>query len=465
LHPRRHAALLIAAILLAGTAAGCRGTPNVLLIVLDTARADALSVSGREGTLTPTLDALAEDGVYYPRARSTSAWTVPSHGSLFTGLYPSRHGAHHESHLLAPEHTTLAELLAPTHATVGFSENPHIGQAKGYAQGFGHYEETWRERRGPDDPPTIPRVLDWLRKRDPERPFFLFVNLMDPHLPYRPPPHLQERLLPAGVDAAQVQQMRGVNEREARLFMTRALRLSVADLDVLRALYNAEVAAADERVSRLLAALDRQELREDTLIIVVGDHGENIGEHGLMEHQLCLYETLLRVPLILWLPGTFEGGAVRDAPVQLVDIPPTVLDVARVPESSWPAMEGQSLRRGDPPADRPVLAEYMRPVRQRLRLAEANPDFDFTPFDRRLKSIQVGSIKLVTSDRGETELFDLDADPGEARNLAALQPELVERLRTRLVAWSEAGGPVRTGEAPELDPETREALRALGYAE
>ena len=216
--PRLAAALAAACAL----ACGCGDAPrNALVLVLDTTRADAVGAYREGAAYTPTLDALAAAGVVFTNARSTSAWTVPAHGSLFTGLFPSRHGAHGEHAWLAPEQLTLAELLAATHETAGFSENPHIVRAKGYAQGFEVFEETWRRRRSVEEEPiTLELVEAWLGRRDTTRPFFLFVNLMTPHLPYRPPARLRARFLPEGVSEQAAERYTAVGEREARLYMT-----------------------------------------------------------------------------------------------------------------------------------------------------------------------------------------------------------------------------------------------------
>lgn len=458
------ATLLLALALACGPAGPPAGSINVLLVVLDTTRADALAAYGAAHAFTPTLDRLAGEGVVFTNARSVSAWTLPAHASMFTGLYPSRHGAHWESPGLLANHETLAELLAPTHATGGFSENPHIVTTKGFAQGFERYEETWRLRKSWDDPPiTLELFRQWLAQRDRSRPFFAFINLMTSHLPYRPPERLARRFLPSGLSEEEVKRLRAVEQEQAWLFMTGSLELSAADLENLRALYAAEVAFADEQVADALEAVREQGEIERTLIVVVGDHGENIGDHGLMEHQFCLYESLLRVPLILHLPGVFAGGGRRTAAVQLVDLLPTVLDAAGVPRERWPAMEGQSLLAGDPAADRAVIAEYSRPGEPLRNLARVDPTFDVTPFDRRLRSFQVGELKLIASDRGEAELYDLASDPGEMHDLAALRPEDVERLVSGLAAWV-AERPRPPGEFPvQPDPEATEALRQLGY--
>ncbi len=456
--------ILLAALLVA--TAGCRppepaAPTNVLFVVVDTTRADEFqAVLGQGGSATRKL---VEDGVFFTRARSTSAWTLPAHASMFTALYPSRHGAHHESQLLRPELETLAELLGPEFDRAGFSENPHIGDRKGFAQGFDSFEETWREVPAGGEPVTIERALEWLGARPPDRPFLLFVNLMDPHLPYAPPDDLARANAPPGATGAEIDRMRTFGEREARAFVAGRLSLGEDELALLRGLYRAEVARVELRLGRLLDALEETGRLDDTLVVVVGDHGENIGEHGLLEHQLCLYETLLRVPLVLRLPGVFDGGERRDAPAQLVDLTPTILDVLGIVRDEAAAFEGTSLLDGGPPAERPVIAEYMRPLRQKARFERIAPEFDFSRFDHRLRSFQVGSLKLIHSEGGAHQLFDLARDPAESTNLADDRPEVVARLTAALADWLAHRKPAPLLEDPELDEETLRALRGLGY--
>jgi arylsulfatase A-like enzyme len=439
--------------------------PNLLVIVLDTARPDAIGAYTEARAHTPTLDALAHTGVLFTNAHSTSAWTLPAHGSLFTGLFPSRHGAHWEGSGLSEELTTLAEILAETHETVGLSENPHIIAAKGFAQGFDRYAETWRARRGPKLPPTTLELFArWLDERDPERPFFAFVNLMTPHLPYMPPEEHRRRFIDPALQA-RASELTDFGESDARDVMMGRRELPPSDLQLLRELYLADLSFADERVGEAFDMLRAAGELEQSFIIVTGDHGENIGHHGLMEHQLCLYETLLRVPLILRLPGVFEGGERRDDPVQLVDLLPTVLDVFGVPEERRPHSEGRSLLGAAIPADRPIYAEYMRPEPQKRLFLKRDPGFDFSPYDRRLRSIQVGSLKLIASDRGERELYDLARDPDELHDLSAARPEDAARLAAQLDSWARNLAPRAAQPAPAIDPEARRALRELGYTD
>lgn len=458
-------ALLALAIPAGGCARPPAAAPNVLLIVVDTTRADA--VFPIDPARTPTLARLAREGTSFSHARSTSAWTLPSHGSLFTGLYPSTHGAHHESHLLRPELVTLAEVLAETHRTAGFSENPHIGLRKGFGQGFSHFEEIWRRRATLESvPPTIEAVLRWLSEGEQSpRPFFVFVNLMDAHLPYAPPSELALRYAPPEAPPRRVEMLRHFQELDARRFVTGLRPLPASQIAILRSLYRTEVIWLDQRIGKLVEALDREGELDRTLVVIVGDHGENIADHGLMEHQLCLYETLLRIPLVFRLPGVFAPDRVRDAAVQLVDVMPTILDVVGTLRTRWPEMQGQSLLKADPPPDRAIVAQYMRPIRQRARFAAADPDFDFDPFDRRLESYQRGSLKLIASSRGEAELYDLASDPGELLDLARERPADVGKLAAGLERWSR-DHPTSSGvAAPTLDRQTLDALKALGYAE
>jgi len=277
-----------------GLADGCRPAraparpPNVLVVVTDTARADAFSYEA--GGPTPGAKQLASDGVRYRQARSTSAWTLPAHASLFTGLYPSNHDAHHENLLLDNERLTLAELLQPTHDTAAFCENPHISPSAGFDQGFDLFVETWRST----PPMTITRSWEeFLAARTGEaageRPFFLFVNILDPHLPYRPPPAFARATLPAGTSDEQRHRATMVAMPQAVGHMAGTAPLDDEALATLRGLYAAEVSYADTRIGGLLDLLRETGELDRTLVVWTSDHGENIGDHGLMDHQFCLY--------------------------------------------------------------------------------------------------------------------------------------------------------------------------------
>lgn len=443
------------------------GELNVLLIVLDTTRADALGISGSDRAHTPHLDQLAHEGVFFSHARSTAAWTIPSHGSLFTGLYPSNSGAHHENPRLDPENLTLAEILAPTHQTAGFSENSLIQKVNGFAQGFEHFEEVWRKRTNWRDPPgTLGRVEAWLEGRDPSRPFFVFVNLMTPHLPYDPPPRFKKLFVSEETPASEIYRLSHLGDLAAQRFIIGQLKLGAPELSLLHDLYLADVAFTDEQVGELIELIRAQGILEETLIVVVGDHGENIGDHHLMEHQFSLNETLLRVPMIFRLPGVFTPGETSAAPVQLIDVLPTILDVVGVQREQGDQLDGTSLLDKRPLESRPVFAEFMRPVMQRGIYERLDPRFDFDRLNRRIKSLQVGNMKLIAAEGGEEELFDLERDPGETRDLAQNHPEELLILRRRLDALITHGWtPGKLGNLADVDEDTLRELRSLGYVQ
>jgi len=324
--------------------------------------------------------------------------------------------------------------------------------------------ETWRST----PPMTITRSWEeFLAARTGEaageRPFFLFVNILDPHLPYRPPPAFARATLPAGTSDEQRHRATMVAMPQAVGHMAGTAPLDDEALATLRGLYAAEVSYADTRIGGLLDLLRETGELDRTLVVWTSDHGENIGDHGLMDHQFCLYETLLHVPLILRLPGRFEGGGLEDAPAQLVDVMPTILDAVGIERERWPTMDGTPLGPEGLPPDRPVIAQTRRPLSQRAIFAEHAPGFEFARFDHRLTSIQVGQHKLILTDDGEAELYDLQADPAEARDRADEDPARVEELRTLLQKQGLASAPGPVQATPELDQATVEALRALGY--
>jgi arylsulfatase A-like enzyme len=259
--------------------------------------------------------------------------------------------------------------------------------------------------------------------------------------------------------------MRNFDDNAARRVIAGRQQLDEAELSTLRRLYAAEVAFADTRLAKVIKILQSRGWLDETLVVIVGDHGENIGEHELMEHQLCLYETLLRVPMILRLPGEVPANSRRHDPVQLVDLFPTVLDIAGVSVEQQPVHEGRSLVRGSVDNERLVIAEYMLPLSQQRIYARELPDFDFAPFMRRLLSIQKGSQKLILA-RGEpVELYDLEDDPDENDNRIDRDAEMVRRLLAELAGWQENRPEPLEITPGRLKKETLESLRKLGYVE
>jgi len=399
---------------------------NVVLVVLDTMRADALGASLGARSVTPHLDALASQSTVFESTTATAPWTVPSHGTLFTGLYPHQHGAIHGTYRLEPDHVTVAEILAQAgYLTVGFTTNPWLNARGGLGRGFAEWHEVYKQAKGDDDKGgarAVESLGSWIAGRDRARPFFAFLNLIEAHLPYEPPIEILRRHGGPGADGRRV-----ISVEMAEDFIAGG---QLVDPASLRRLYLAEVAYLDHLMGQLLVVLTRESLDQSTLLIVTSDHGEHLGEHGLTGHEFSLFEELLAVPMIIRWPRSVAAGVRRDDPVSLLDVVPTILEEAQA--GGTHALPGRSLRRRSLPADVPrvLLAQYARPARLIHKYwSGKHPDVDMSRFDRSLEAIRLGRYKLVAAGTGEQWLFDLIDDPGETNDLAPARPETVHLLK------------------------------------
>lgn len=463
--PFRACVLLVVALL------GCAPAPesplppldelNVLVIVIDTLGArhvGALASPDEPGLDTsPNLDALAAGGVLFTRAQSTSPWTQPSVGSLFTGHTPSRHGAIHLMDVLDEDNRTLAEMMqARGKKTAGVISHSLIDRDLGYAQGFERYDASpIAGHRGISSKDVSDRAIAELRRLKDEN-FFLFVHYFDPHNVYR---HHEEFSRTDWYDGP-------AREWDPRIRELRARRFDMSDEDLryFRDAYREEVAYTDHHVGRLLHMLDNLGLEENTLVILTADHGEAFMEHGWIGHTRYLYDTFVHVPFIVSLPGTLTPARV-DAPVSIVDVVPTLLAAAG--ERDLDDFDGASilpLLAGTPSerwGERPVFAEVSF-------LAGANEaDPLILEKEAFLTSVTRGAFKLVHDvEGGGWELYDRDADPLEQDDLYADEHPVVRDLRPLLMEWEEGKTDTWGREfvnLEDLDPEQIERLRSLGY--
>jgi arylsulfatase A-like enzyme/tetratricopeptide (TPR) repeat protein len=395
-------------------------TPNVLLITLDTTRADRLGCYGYAPAKTPVLDGLARDGVRFARAYCPVPLTLPSHASILTGLYPLGHGVRNNGHVLAPGVKTLAEVLKENgYATAAFVSAFSVDSRFGLDRGFDVYDDMLpselpvksqnAERRADK---TFERFSRWLDKRDGGK-FFGWVHYYDPHLPYDPPSPYRE-------------------EFEGRP-------------------YDGEVAYMDRYVGAVLDRLRDKGLLDGTLVVVAGDHGEGFGDKVEVGHGLFLYEETLLVPLIFHHRGVFLRPRVVEGAVRLIDVAPTVLDVLGLGGAAA-NMQGRSLvpRVARPSGEGPdALVESTYP-RENFGWAE-------------LVGWVSGSWKFILAPR--PELYDLKADPAEAVNLLEKAPDRARALRKKLedgMVSLSAGRTAAAGTAG-ASPESLERLRSLGY--
>jgi arylsulfatase A-like enzyme len=445
--------------------AGCGGAPpNVLLIVIDTARADRFSVNGYERDTSPEIASLAAEGAVYENAYTPSPWTLPAHASLFTGLFPSAHGADAGHLLLDQEHRTLAEALGEAgYRTLGYVESPWVGKAHGFHQGFGTYEEIWSKVPGTEGEDMgaalitqrVDRWLTW-REETPDvsrQPFFIFINYFEPHLPYSPPDPERTRFLSPPIDGATVDRLRRLKHPKEMPYILGLEPLDPEEARILSDLYDGEISYVDRRIGEVVDLLRRRGLLDRTIVVVTSDHGELIGEHGLLDHKLNVYEELLRIPLVLRYPPAVGAGQRIDSTVMLQDLFPTILSLAGIDRPGrsgavdreaaiLPGVRGAgggfrngADARGDPAAGTPVIAEYARPLQFLEVIGEIYPDADTGRWDRALVAYRIGPIKLHWASDGDHHLYDLSQDPVESNDLAQADPDRLSALAARVESW------------------------------
>ena len=406
---RRAAALLL---VLAGPVAACSHQPqprNVVFITLDTMRADRLPAYGFDAVATPTLDRLAAEGVVFEEAFAAVPLTLPSHATLFTGLYPPRHSVHDNAGApLAAEFETLAEVLASRGlVSAAFVSSAVLAPGRGLEQGFNTYSlgkqecpNSSRARRPADE--VVDESLEWLAGQGAS-PFFLWIHLYDTHAPIRVP-----------------------------------YEFTLAHGDP----YLAAIAYEDSQIARVVDYLEERGLLDESLVVVAGDHGESLGDHGEESHGLFVYDEVLRVPLIVRGPG-IAPARVRAA-VRLIDVMPTVLDLFGERSPSLQGVSLTNLMSGAEEAPREVYAESRYPQ----RFGWAN-----------LRALRVGGWKVIEAPR--PELYDVAADRREGRNVfdanRHVAAGLLDRLRAEYVAHDTAS-PSRV-----VDRAVADRLASLGY--
>ncbi|WP_207591326.1 sulfatase-like hydrolase/transferase [Halomontanus rarus] len=517
---------------------------NVALIVLDTARAtniggrgvardqrssasDSDSVSnvdsGQESVSNaafesiddrtmPTLASIADEGTAFERAFATAPWTLPSHASMFTGTYPSEHGAHGGHTYLTDTLRTLPEAFTDAgYETVGVSNNTWITDEFGFDRGFDTLRRGWQYVQSDVDMGTVIRaeylggkiraardrlfegnplvntanilyselfqpthddgaerttewVGDWLRNREDDRPFFLFCNYIEPHVEYKPAREYAEPFLPEGGSYEEALEIR----QDPRAYDVGDYEITDREFDLLRALYRGEQAYVDDHIATLRSHFEAAGEWDDTLVVICGDHGEHVGEHDFFGHQYNLYDTLLHVPLVCH-GGPFTDGGRREDLVQLLDLPATLCEAAGIED---PELETQGRSRSFHPEtdDRPreaVFAEYVAPQpsieRLEARFGEGELPERVYEFDRKLRTIRTPEEKYVVGDDGFERLHDVTSDPLEKLDLSEESVERTEALGQRLEAHFEGiADDAETGSV-EMRDSTKDRLADLGY--
>lgn len=435
--------------------------PNVLLVSIDTLRADHVGCYGYGRKTTPFLDALAAESTRFARAFTPSSWTVPAHMSLFTSLSPHRHGVEGMRQRLPSRVRTLAQAFqAADYQTAAFLGWYFLSSRYGFGRGFDSYVELEPDETKLGDAPraesVITAALEWLEARDRDLPFFVFVHLFDPHLHYEPPAPYDSLFTKGAVKP-------GAGNRSSLVPYIKGLRAVTRSIppeqlvDVI-ALYDGEIRYTDAQLGRLLSWLKERGLFEDTNILVTSDHGEEFSDHGSMEgHQWTLYDEVLHVPMVLRVAGQAEGVVVEEL-VDLLDVAPTLLASAGLEPD--PEFEGRSLlgRAEGAPSDDDALV-FSRIERFNKKRAVRSARYKL------IHTLDTERNRFGVSIRPGFELYDLQSDPGEQVNVIAERPEVARVLKEQLDQWSRASTPSDVGEIPPLSDEQRRMLEGLGYVE
>jgi arylsulfatase A-like enzyme len=459
--------------------------PDVVLVVLDTVRADHVSAYGYARATTPIFDTLARDGALFLDAVSPGTWSLPAHASLFTGRFVSAHGADCESPKLASDLPTLAGTLAADgYETRAFTANPWISDAVGLTRGFESSDEVWRSGDVERSFHFVYRLLDWLGlgaadkggdrvARDFERwattrprggaPAFAFLNFIEAHFPYHQVP---------GEFLARYSNLsrRGQRDLSMRVFAAQFGDAAPDPAEVgpsVSAMYDAGVSYSDHLLGRVVEVLRRRGTLDRTILVVVADHGELLGESDEYGHGFSLHEAVVHVPLLVRYPATIRPGMRVAQPVSTAAVFATITDLAHV--VAPPSVQVGSLLPaiGGAPLDAPVISEQFA-----TGLGSFSTVRDpLLERGMRYRAYQSGQWKVVETSVGAVHLFDLAADPGETHDLAGTQAARLAGLRTDLETWR-----VRLA-LPPLDrlltvarvaaPDggDRASLRTLGYVQ
>ncbi len=448
--------------------------PDVLVVVLDTVRADKLSGYGYPDPTSPQVDAVGAAGVTFEDVTAPSSWTWPSHASLFTGVGPWEHGAHasiQESGVgpagghwglqpLRSDLPTLAEQFSGAgYRTVSLAANQFLDPKLGLTRGF-DVAETLR------DSALSKRAVSLLEEPD-SRPLFLFVNIMIAHHPWEiypapwskvhedrlsssehAPDWARSFLLKEGTGLDFYQVPPGASMGGFRQLMKGELSIPESDMAMVEGLYTGGITAADFLLNRILTAWMKS--RPEGVVAITSDHGEYLGEHGLWDHGKTVFSEVVQVPLVIAAPGRLPASTRIETPVAMHDLHDTLLDLADITEST-------------PRSLVPVVAGEDRegPIQAKAWASHRWRDSMGGRFEHDWSLYRVGDLALVFSSGGDRMLFDLKVDPSMTKDLAASRPDALASLWEQAEsAFQDKAAP---SEAPEMSPELVEELKALGY--
>lgn len=434
----------------------------MILITLETTRADHLSCYGYSRTTTPQIDQFAKNGALFTEAITVSPRTNPSLASLFTSLYPHEHGVRNLVWPLDPGNKTLAEILRDNGYTTGAVQtHPRLNTASGFAQGFQTYDDNIGAHPRADL--ACNAAANWIgAASEKKQPWFLWLHLMDPHWIYLPP--LEYRNIYGPEDPRPLRLYEDVSRGQVDFGdITFRNTMPPDEVKSFVNLYDGEIRFTDEEVGSLLKALTKTGMTDRTLFVITADHGESLGEHEyFFEHGDFGTEPEIHVPLVLVIPGVTSPGTRITKPVRNIDITPTILDALHISYSG--KLRGTSLL--------PMLTGEPG---SRLCFGETGENY-FPQNTRRevpgikgkwrwLRDEQFKMVYVPHEQTEEWRLFDLKTDPGETKDVASQYPEVTAKMKGQLLQWIKEDAMSNHSIESPLSPEARDELKALGYVD
>ncbi len=447
---------------------------NVILVSLDTLRADRIGAYGGRNVLTPHIDRIANQGVLFERAYAAYPNTMSSHASLFTGLLPSEHGVlPGRARGVSDERETLAEVFADAgYSTAAFTENGFVSSRWGFAQGFDLYDDGSNLIQGSSfagrAENTFGRAIDWLAQKS-DAPVFLFIHSYQVHIPYSPPPREISRLSARRLHRYQGRYSLRFDVSSIGAFNAGDLELTPLERRQVELLYDAEVRSLDAQVGRLDRAIHQMGIEDETLLVLFSDHGEEFFEHGYLGHGSSLHQQALHVPVILRNRGGLPSGKRIPEVAGLIDLGPTLVELAgiasRFETNSSVSLAGVALNEQPGRKVRPVVSERFLGKDACAQQQKGKPLTTCAPMEVAIRDGEHTFIYDPSSD--VARLYNVSRDPREQRDLAGISKKQVDDYKRQVAKLPKLDG--RVGRSPdrlkEIPSELERNLRALGYIE
>lgn len=466
--------------------------PNIILISIDTLRADHLSCYGYPRETTPCIDRLAREGTIFLRNFSTGVWTPPGHASMLTGLYVHEHGVYDDRKLAANIPTIATVLKSSGYQTAGFVNNSQVGELVGFNKGHDIYEEVWK---GISPKSTVERLIKgvyrkvreysnledmganktcmlfkkWLRSVDlSNRPFYAFLHFIEPHNPLKPPRGYKEKFIghkaEPGINRGKIDRI----SHNPLICYLEDLNPNEREVQYIKDVYDGEILYTDRKIGWIIDFLKTNHCYDNTLIIITSDHGEHFGEHGMWSHVASLYKEVLHVPLIIKFPVGTDIVKEVTRHTQLIDIFPTIMDAAGISKVMRDNVSGISLLNDDGKKQyhQYVFAEWEGRIPSFI-LDKINShqykQVDLTRLKMKMSMIQDEHYKYIMKEEGEAELFDISENREQKIGDLPDAHEIQSRLHSELLHNQGKRRYTPQELRYEVDDQIAENLKSLGY--